>query len=410
MLDAISPLSVDSVSANHVAVDCLNRLMRFRRDLKIAPAALPVSRPLASTNPSLTTPSSRPARRIIPESQFDLFEDTFGEVEAVPESPDYAVQPKFVYQTPTARIAPTHETNGSSDNKSSTNVQPPSSFSSGFSNSLFKPSFASVDTKTTPTTPVEPKRSPPRPSTSSASAGPATTTTSSTYCDEFPDFDYEEEDYDENDIPEEGGSPQIVDDLANYDFDEPMEDYATEPQTSLIPYNANHTSSTASSSRRTSDSALARPPDLITVPDDSPQKSSDRSGDLAKNGTARFIGNVQNDGTTGEFDGFRFPHSQTLRNTFRERFGLQEFRPNQLQAINASLLGHDCFILMPTGGGKSLCYQLPALTAPGISIVLSPLKSLIFDQVNKLRSFDVSLSHTTLHSGDWFELFLSFGK
>ncbi|XP_030621193.1 Bloom syndrome protein homolog [Chanos chanos] len=97
------------------------------------------------------------------------------------------------------------------------------------------------------------------------------------------------------------------------------------------------------------------------------------------------------------FRGFTFPHSSEMMKIFHKRFGLHQFRFNQLEAINATLLGEDTFVLMPTGGGKSLCYQLPACVSPGVSVVISPLRSLIVDQVQKLTTLDIP---ATSLSGD----------
>src|SRR5437660_3781718 len=74
-----------------------------------------------------------------------------------------------------------------------------------------------------------------------------------------------------------------------------------------------------------------------------------------------------------------------LRDTLREVFGLDEFRPGQREVIEDVLAGHDVLCVMPTGAGKSLCYQLPAAIQRGLTIVVSPLISLMEDQVQQLR-------------------------
>src|SRR5947207_4813639 len=74
-----------------------------------------------------------------------------------------------------------------------------------------------------------------------------------------------------------------------------------------------------------------------------------------------------------------------LREHLQNLFGLDEFRPSQQDVIEDVLRGRDVLCVMPTGAGKSLCYQLPAAIGGGLTIVVSPLISLMEDQVQQLR-------------------------
>jgi len=81
---------------------------------------------------------------------------------------------------------------------------------------------------------------------------------------------------------------------------------------------------------------------------------------------------------------------QILHARLKENFGFEKFRPNQENIINTILSGQDTLAIMPTGGGKSICFQLPALIFHGITIVISPLIALMKDQVDSLKTNGIS--------------------
>lgn len=73
------------------------------------------------------------------------------------------------------------------------------------------------------------------------------------------------------------------------------------------------------------------------------------------------------------------------REILSRHFGFSEFRSHQEQVIDTAIAGGDVLVVMPTGGGKSICYQIPALMKDGVTVVISPLIALMKDQVDSLR-------------------------
>ena len=96
------------------------------------------------------------------------------------------------------------------------------------------------------------------------------------------------------------------------------------------------------------------------------------------------------------------PSLDGARRVLRQSFGYDAFRPGQERAVGAVLAGRDTLVILPTGGGKSLCYQVPALLLPGLTVVISPLISLMKDQVDALeaRGLPATFINSTLSSNE----------
>ena len=102
----------------------------------------------------------------------------------------------------------------------------------------------------------------------------------------------------------------------------------------------------------------------------------------------------------------------TLRRTLRRTFGFRALREGQEEVIRSIVSGQDTLAIMPTGAGKSLCYQLPGAEMPGTTVIVSPLISLMKDQVDKLRELGINAAqvNSTLTASEESEVLEAIAK
>lgn len=113
-------------------------------------------------------------------------------------------------------------------------------------------------------------------------------------------------------------------------------------------------------------------------------------------GQTRHYNELQQD--SGKFETETFVWSSRVQDVLQNSFKLKKFRSMQLSCVNATLAKYDVILVMPTGGGKSLCYQLPALIDEGFSLVISPLVSLMQDQMMSLDQLGIISRTLNAHS------------
>ncbi|XP_070848672.1 ATP-dependent DNA helicase Q1-like [Chaetodon trifascialis] len=119
---------------------------------------------------------------------------------------------------------------------------------------------------------------------------------------------------------------------------------------------------------------------------DAAQLSSSSTSSSSKSYLACPVMNKQE---MQRYDNTDFPWSKEVEKHLKDSFHLSKFRPLQLRVINLTLSGRDLFLVMPTGRGKSLCFQLPAVCSKGFTLVVTPLVSLMEDQIMYLKSINV---------------------
>ncbi|KAG8005832.1 ATP-dependent DNA helicase Q1 [Nibea albiflora] len=123
---------------------------------------------------------------------------------------------------------------------------------------------------------------------------------------------------------------------------------------------------------------------------DAAQPSSSSSSLSSFSSKSSGAGPIMSRQELQRYDNTDFPWSKELEQHLKDSFNLSKFRPLQLRAMNLTMSGRDLFLVMPTGRGKSLCYQLPAVCSKGFTLVVTPLVSLMEDQIMYLKSINVS--------------------